>query len=138
MVDEGVCGGDGEPPLLALQDANIHPDLVLAPPVHLMQVGWTRQEILVDGIRQARVLFDNFSHDTGVQRGWCVCPVHPGCVRWRQCSGTLEFFCAEMCLWAISHDRDECNPENGGWHLGWTPSAQDVTSFVEHCVIQGY
>ena len=133
----GSGGGEEQPPPIA--DAAIHADLALVPALELAETGWMRKEVFLPGIAgRVRVQFDNFSHDTGQQRGWCVCSDCPGCVRWRQCRGTQVLFCAEMYVWRMGSHREECDPEKGGVHLSWQPSEEDVAAVAEHLVMQSY
>ena len=76
--------------------------------------------------------FDHCSYQSGIQRGWIDCALHPACIRYVFVNGTQSRFCAEMYKWHL--DRNLPDIQTKGQHLAWKPSDGDVDA-VERSLV---
>lgn len=114
--------GDGVEDVVARPGGARGPSLLAS----ALPEGWKRTECSVGDLPPLKVYFDHFSHQTGVQRGWCTCsePSHGSCIKYEFV--TVARSRLEFCSMLFAWHRAAARFDNKADHLGFAPSAEEI------------
>jgi hypothetical protein len=141
---DSECDGDGDGPLgprPSEDNAPIRSSLPLPVLDVAPATGWERAQVSRGGTSLVlKVYADHFSHQTaggeGRQRGWCDCPFHLACIRYRFCDEyeSRELMCDSVHAWMLAGPSHPTKHE----HLAHATSASDVEAVMAQLVCQNF